>query len=993
MLDTEGELTTGGDIPARSSSDVAAIEPNPHAASSKTAVLDRKPTIDVIEQARQVVEGAESSKHYEDLFKEGKVDVLFAYKNPDAQFLAFTYLLNGHFNPRSEISHKQLAKVNIKLVAQKIGLTKEEIAIYKDQLKIAKQWLEVSKSLEDKREMRLRWQPSSEENELRLKELDEQIPNSEINTNSFIHTALFYPREAILLSPDLSDDIKIQVIQGLGITISGEYGNKVYQAIDQEEDTLLKDVYESATSDDIKRSIIETAIKRLGTDPNAIDIVPFADFEGKDIEKVFVASMGNRFTTRQLVEEKLAPMFFADKDPKVIGNAWESLINVTAGNGEKKFKRFHSDGYNYGTTCMNRDIFLNFVDNSDKLIPIVDMLAKYDFNYAPVETNRTSVAHETIFSEEYVNGLIKLAEDKDRFKQELDYLKKHYPRFTYEYRMEDLYNPVKGETENLVKDNPFTMAFERYERKSDASLETARRALSFLERVPEHWRDTYIRSAVLGIINHTGINISETSLTETMKIATTLILDPHVSQETFEIIATSYLKESLRPEARNIKTAFHFLKAHADKVVSYVNGEKVASSDHAWLKFIMSASDLYRYQLNGQDDEEKITLGNKDIDFAYRSLVRIESSELRDLASEQLVYAYTDVDYRDLERAREIAALVSDENIRKRCEEQIELEIEREAKGETSSWKKMEGVKRNSATNSQFLIDLLGFGTKEANDKARHTYRENVNINLSAATKEPSDETSKEFGAEKEKIKDSVGVSINMSWDSILQTLDTGRLISIWENKKEMSERNTSMEYHYATRRDEIERKLDNRAKGGARDPHPVYGAVWSPNGRDEFFGPAWRYGGCFVKLRTDGIKGRTTATYDDSFNGFNDYPMLWEDMVSAEAMLNLTQFGARHKYVETQILGGVTTDDIESINIPRLILEELEDKSGPEAVTRVLLKIEELKQRFPDIAINIIEEANAKKMLEMLPMFYGTDVLAHSGNEIRKHYETIAKK
>jgi hypothetical protein len=139
-------------------------------------------------------------------------------------------------------------------------------------------------------------------------------------------------------------------------------------------------------------------------------------------------------------------------------------------------------------------------------------------------------------------------------------------------------------------------------------------------------------------------------------------------------------------------------------------------------------------------------------------------------------------------------------------------------------------------------------------------------------------------------------------------------------------------------------------------DPHPLYGAGSSPNNRDEFYGgTGGGYGETFLVLKSDRIRDRTSFCYDDSFDGYHDWMLDWNGGITAKAIHNLNGSHSRHGYVEAQILGGVTLDDIESINIPSDALSG-ENKFGWSVGTNVLTRIEELRQKYPNIKINIVE-------------------------------------
>lgn len=576
----------------------------------------------------------------------------------------------------------------------------------------------------------------------------------------------------------------------------------------------------------------------------------------------------------------------------------------------------------------------------------------------------------------YVSTLVALSEDIPTLQRELESIRNLYPHFSYEYQGKREYNPLTRMFENTISDNPYNMAFEQF---ANQNLEKLSPQAIFNEGqkifsiVPRRWQDTYLR----GFIDWSERILGSWTITQgdrekVAKILNRLISAPTVSETTLNRVATNYFYNSLLPETRNAEFALYFLEKNADKIAPRNSQEGVSSYDSLLFAYVQQVGDIYRYDLNGEDAEYKRELGRKDLRLALQAAKKISDPKVKDLSLENLVYAFTDADYHDLEIAKDLIELMSDPNIQQNAQEEIRLEMEREEKGNTMAWKKIEKIRRHAAENMQLLVGLLGFSTEEEQRRASDVYSKKTSNYPAARTAGESSKTATQsLEAEVERISQAVGITLNMSWEALTGMLNLGRVKSIWENAEEMERRNKTMDYHYGVRRDTIERHLGNRAKGGASDPHPIYGAVFSPNGRDEFFGAAFRYGECFIKLKNEKVRERTTITYDDSFNGFNDFPLLWEHAAIAKSMMNLTDHGTRHGYVEAQILGGVTLDDIESITIPKLVLQEVYKKSGQAGVDRVLDQINEMREKFPGISIIIAEEASASKMIELLSSYF----------------------
>lgn len=167
--------------------------------------------------------------------------------------------------------------------------------------------------------------------------------------------------------------------------------------------------------------------------------------------------------------------------------------------------------------------------------------------------------------------------------------------------------------------------------------------------------------------------------------------------------------------------------------------------------------------------------------------------------------------------------------------------------------------------------------------------------------------------AEVGRIKDKIGVSINIDIDNLAKILiePPHRFRSTFEN----ASRGQLDGYN-------IHRDLGEEAMGVRRlatdllsDPQPIYGAITSPNGRDEVLGGAGAgFGGAFVELDVDRIADRTLAVPLDSGRYWKTRLMRVPlDYAARFAAINNV---ANKRYPEAIIMGGVNVSDIKKINI-----------------------------------------------------------------------------
>lgn len=193
------------------------------------------------------------------------------------------------------------------------------------------------------------------------------------------------------------------------------------------------------------------------------------------------------------------------------------------------------------------------------------------------------------------------------------------------------------------------------------------------------------------------------------------------------------------------------------------------------------------------------------------------------------------------------------------------------------------------------------------------------------------------IGDEAQRIEGKLGVSINISPESLMKVLASpqARLKAL----KEVSMRDPA----YSLVRDYEEQKMGIGVTANLlMDPQPIYGAVTSPNGRDEHLGAApGGYGGLFIELDNDRIADRCIVTPRDSFYvPTRDMRVPFSEAAEVVAINNLVDAS----YVEAQILGGVTLSDVKSVNVPSSWREDLGDM------------LEKIRTEYPHIAINFVE-------------------------------------
>ncbi len=138
-----------------------------------------------------------------------------------------------------------------------------------------------------------------------------------------------------------------------------------------------------------------------------------------------------------------------------------------------------------------------------------------------------------------------------------------------------------------------------------------------------------------------------------------------------------------------------------------------------------------------------------------------------------------------------------------------------------------------------------------------------------------------------------------------------GRLKSCWETGESRMDISKG-------HRDWLERRMLIRAMGGSSDPHPIYGAVGFANGRDEKLGPAPHYGQCHLRLKEESIKSRVVFLYGDLGDvHLGEHAKRMFDIEHVDVARAKVELDGDTDYVELQVFGGVSLDDVEEVCVP----------------------------------------------------------------------------
>lgn len=858
--------------------------------------------------------------------------------NPEAQ-LAATMLMANDCRVYNKYDLEVIKAIDFTAVADKLNLDQEtREMMVKKRTDLVVKMSKLPLIIKDYRDIEKNKGSVYGQTDEEIEENMDELKNLEIQTSDdakVLYRELMLPvRTAVLNSENMSEDYKKQAIRGI---------NHDNGPLLEPERQLLKDYYPRANEQE-RSVIINTVTSYMTTDIRAFDIVPVEDLmEQKILKKniVFALVWNNPKVTSEVVEKKVAAIFFPEEDPKKVSKCWETLKKVVP------LEIVSVSTPLEHCALMNMEIFKGFVDNAEELLPVVDMLSDYGFQYRLVTPDMVNQVYP-----EYINELKELGKELPELKQQLDSIRKILPEYEYNPEIKLIDRPY---LESLVEVNPFSLALEYVFHKNDVGIQWdldqyTNTFNSLVAVVPEKWRSglltTYInRLSVIGDMS-SNLKLSRTAVLEADK----WVFDSSLTVNNIAVFGRRFFEASLQAKNDNTKMVYEFCKQYADKIPLWNDESKKFDKfekDQIWREFVLSTSDIYRHQLINNDTKDVIKKSKEDLAYASEAIFQMSDPQIKDQAISNLIYALTDEELGDLEKAQFYVDMMQEGTLKQDAQTEVLLELERLNRGESTTWKKMEKLGRTAVANKSALQRSLGYESADAGDIGSPRY-----------TKEKVEKLREEIN----RIEDNFCITVNITWKNLLSALDRGRLISIWENKAEMDDRMDAKDilgYDYSQKRNRVEKMLGNRSKGGIRDPHPIYGAAFTPNGRDEFYGGAGgSYGECFVVLKTDKIKNRTSFCYDDSFGVYSKWLLDWEGGISAKAIHNLegVDKASRHGYVEAQILGGVSLDDIESINIPSNATTQ-ENKKGWYAETQdIEADLEKLKQRFPGLKINIIE-------------------------------------
>lgn len=844
--------------------------------------------------------------------------------NSEAQ-LAATMLMANLFRVSNKYDLEVIKAIDLTAVADKLSLDQEtreimvkkraDLVVKMSKLPvIRKDYRDIEEK--DKDYFRIVYDKTNEEVEEKINELRNLETQTEDDAQVLYRELMLPVRTAVLNSKNMSEDYKKQAIRGI---------NHDNGPLLEPERQLLKDYYPQANEQE-RRVIIDAVASYIRTDIRSFNIVPVEDLMERGIlekNKVFALVWNNPEITSEVVEKKMAMIFFPEEDPKKVRKCWETLKRVVP------YQRVFVDTSLKDSELMSVEIFTYFMKNVEELSPVVEMLADYGFQYQLVTPNVVDQVYP-----KYIDELKGLGKELPELRQQLDLIKDVLPKYKFNFKADLRWGP---DVEPQIDVNPYSLALKYTDDNIETQWDLDKYTDTFnsLETiVPEKWRrgflTTYINRMSLISYDNSNFELSQAAITEANK----WIFDASLTADDVSKFGYRFFKSSLQAKSDNLRVLYEFCTRYADKIPLQESPLNEFDKDSIWWEFALSASDIYRYQLVSGYEEETIKKNKEDLVYAGEAVLQITDPKIKDRAISNLIYALTDEELGNWEKAQFYVDMMQDVRLKQDSQTEVLLELERLSKRESTSWKKMEKLKRTGTKNKLELQQSLGYQSEERIEQLK-----------------------KEIS----RIENDFSVTVNITWKNLLKALDKGRLVSIWENKEKMEERRTSgyFKYDYAERRDKIEKEMGNRGKGGIKDPHPIYGAASTPNSRDEFSGGAGGgYGECFVVLKTERIKNRTSFCYDDSFGVYKNWLLDWDGGILAKAIHNLkgVDKASHHGYVEAQILGGVSLDDIESINIPSNATTE-NNKRGWHAETKdIEADIEKLKQRFPKIKINIIE-------------------------------------
>lgn len=212
---------------------------------------------------------------------------------------------------------------------------------------------------------------------------------------------------------------------------------------------------------------------------------------------------------------------------------------------------------------------------------------------------------------------------------------------------------------------------------------------------------------------------------------------------------------------------------------------------------------------------------------------------------------------------------------------------------------------------------------------------------------------------EAERIEDALRVSIKIPFEALPKIFRDGRIRSRHELQDELKDTRGPLKrlweflmmgkwMDYMKLRMRTESKLGIAAQGTPEDPHPIYGALSSGSNQDEKYGGSISYGETTLFLKSDRAKDRTSFSYQDSFlaQGMEDL-VTWEHVPVLKAVRDTRTGENPLLYIEAQVHGGVTLEDVEEV---RILVD-------PFSRERVLREITPLVQKYPTIRFALVDD------------------------------------
>lgn len=367
--------------------------------------------------------------------------------------------------------------------------------------------------------------------------------------------------------------------------------------------------------------------------------------------------------------------------------------------------------------------------------------------------------------------------------------------------------------------------------------------------------------------------------------------------------------------------------------------EKGYIRDYNLSNFVDIVVDPFRYPLNDEVYEKNLPKLKADIDLSIKAVNEIKDPQIGDKAREKIILALMEPDLLDREKALDLARKIHDISLKEKMISYVE-----------DPKNKIERVIEKVKSVSERNMAIIKATRLRPEDRERF---------------EDKSEDREKYEKELENVEATHRVSYNVPWHKAIKILVEGRIKTV---------RDAGLSWHeagYTSRaRETTEKNLSIRATGSKNDRHPISGAMYSKNGHDEKFGAAGQYGDSFLLLKNDNIKNRTFFYDGDSGFGKITSCIDWESAKKLKALKEVSKRGTNDSfpfsqdYIEALVLGGVTIEDIESVNINKGQLayklerykpEQLETRYGTKNIEEIIKKLADLTLKHK-IKFNVIE-------------------------------------